>query len=60
METTRHSLVIGQLSKGTWRMVFFFQLEKKLWAAEKDAGSGVLKSAQDFFLKHGLLHRIIM
>ncbi len=27
----------------------FFQLEKTLWAAEKDAGGGVLKSAQDFF-----------
>ncbi len=27
----------------------FFQLEKTLRAAEKDAGGGVLKSAQDFF-----------
>ncbi len=41
--------------KGAWRRVFFsekfnfFQLEKTLWAAEKDAGGGVLKSAQDFF-----------
>ncbi len=25
-----------------------FQLEKTLWAAEKDTGGGVLKSAQDF------------
>ncbi len=27
----------------------FFQLEKTLRAAEKDAGGGILKSAQDFF-----------
>ncbi len=31
----------------------FFQLEKTLWAAEKDAASGgVLKRAQDFFENH--------
>ncbi len=57
METTdlatRLSLVSCQ--KGTWRRAFFsenlnfFQLEKTLRAAEKDAGGGVLKSAQDFF-----------
>ncbi len=47
METTRHSLVIGQLANGAWRWAFFFffffflekfnffQLEKTLWAAEK-------------------------
>ncbi len=57
METTdlatRLSLVSCQ--KGAWRRAFFseklnfFQLEKTLRAAEKDAGGGVLKSAQDFF-----------
>ncbi len=57
METTdlatRLSLVSCQ--KGAWRGAFFseklnfFQLEKTLRAAEKDAGGGVLKSAQDFF-----------
>ncbi len=57
METTdlatRLSLVSCQ--KGGWRRAFFseklnfFQLEKTLRAAEKDAGGGVLKSAQDFF-----------
>ncbi len=58
METTdlatRLSLVSCQ--KGAWRRAFFFseklnffQLKKMLRAAEKDAGSGVLKSAQDFF-----------
>ncbi len=46
MEKTRHSLVISQLSKK--RLFFsekfnFFQLEKTLRAAEKDAGGGVLK-----------------
>ncbi len=50
---TRLSLVSCQ--KGAWRKAFFleklnfFQLEKTLWAAEKDARGGVLKSAQDFF-----------
>ncbi len=50
---TRLSLVSCQ--KGAWRRAFFseklnfFQLEKTLWAAEKDAGGGILKSAQDFF-----------
>ncbi len=57
METTdlatRLSLVSCQ--KGAWRRVFFsekfnfFQLKKMLRVAEKDAGDGVLKSAQDFF-----------
>ncbi len=57
METTdlatRLSLVSCQ--KGAWREAFFLeklnfiQLEKTLRAAEKDAGGGVLKSAQDFF-----------
>ncbi len=57
METTdlatRLSLVSCQ--KGAWRRAFFseklnfFQLEKTLRAAEKDAGGGVLKSAKDFF-----------
>ncbi len=50
---TRLSLVSCQ--KGAWRRAFFSeklnfsQLEKTLRAAEKDAGGGVLKSAQDFF-----------
>ncbi len=45
--------------KGAWRRAIFFkekftyfQLKKTiktLWAAEKDAGGGVLKSTQDFF-----------
>ncbi len=42
--------------KGAWRRAFFFlksltifNFKKTLWAAEKDAGGGVLNSAQDFF-----------
>ncbi len=65
-DRSRYSLVIGQLSKRrlTWGVFFqksstFFQLEKTLRAAEKDAGGGILKSAQDFF-ENCLLHRIIM
>ncbi len=54
METTRHWLVIGQQSKRRLGVFFsekfnFFQLKKTLWAAEKDAGGGVLKCAQDFY-----------
>ncbi len=51
--STRLSSVSCQ--KGAWRKAFFskklnfFHLEKTLWAAEKDAGAGVLKSAQDCF-----------
>ncbi len=51
---TRLSLVSCHWS-AAWRRAFFseklnfFQLEKTLRAAEKDAGGGVLKSAQDFF-----------
>ncbi len=43
METTRYSLVIGQLSKRQFfsEKLNFFQLEKTLWAAEKDDGGGV-------------------
>ncbi len=55
--------IATHLSLVSWyfvRIFFFFLLEKTLWAAEKDAGCGVLKSTQDFFWKHGLLHRIIM
>ncbi len=54
METTRHLLVIGQLSKSAWRRALFSQKSltflklKRNWAAEKDAGGGVLKRAQDF------------
>ncbi len=57
METTdlatRLSLVSCQKALDVGRFFSerfnFFQLEKTLRAAEKDAGSGVLKSAQDFF-----------
>ncbi len=48
---TRLSLVSCQ---GAWRRAFFFeklnffQLEKTLWAAEKDAGGGVLKALRTF------------
>ncbi len=48
-------LSLVSCQKGAWRRAFFseklnfFQLEKTLWAAEKDAGGGVLKSTQDFF-----------
>ncbi len=61
---TRLSLVSCQ--KGAWCMAFFseklnfFSTWKDALSCRKDAGGGVLKSAQDFFLKHCLLHRIIM
>ncbi len=50
METTRHLLAIGQLSKSSWPRAFVSEKFNFLsWAAEKDAGGGILKSTQDRF-----------
>ncbi len=43
---TRLSLVSCQ--KGAWHRAFFFR-KVELFSTWKDAGGGVLKSAQDFF-----------